>query len=275
MRRHEESIARVYPVHEVIRHAKAGPIHRKRQPRRGPTPLGHLGHERAVRKHIEVIIAARCPGVDVPDPHVFITDGLQHDRALPVPVLVHAGVCSGACAPLPVGAVQTANTSWQAPLSVATHDAPQVLQGRRPQVLVLVCAQNKGHQPIGCQGDRRLAQRDILVAAVHALPICKNTKGANKLLQRVGLWPAGGVWSLLPPGLSLDGVVDTGEDNTRHTEAPLEVLLIVHGLLPVQSKVMLAYAPHRIRKVATFVAAPAGDGAPVPAINARPQDAQM
>jgi len=70
----------------------------------------------------------------MPNPEIFIKNGLNHHGTLPVAILVHASERLRAVAPLSVAAVKGAHASGHPALSIARQNSLQFFSGGGTQI---------------------------------------------------------------------------------------------------------------------------------------------
>lgn len=256
MRRNKKRIAGVDAINKIIRSREDSPIHSVAQSRRWPPAPVDVHHQRAVRQHVQVVVAARGPSKNMPDPQVFVANGLQHNGALapPATLLVHALVLDRALRPPPVTAVQTADAARQAALRVSPHDVLEVLHGGGAQIEGLVLLQDKLNQAGHCFVSGSLAELGVVIRAVRRRPVGQHTQRGHQLLQRMCLELPGRVGSLTPPGLVLQVFIDAHKQRSWHAEPSLEVGLVVGRRATIHAEVLPPNGVHRLLELSRLVA---------------------
>ena len=171
----------------IIQQCASITVDREREVGGRPFASHDVHVQRGFVQRVNIIQTPRCPRKNMVNPQVPITDGLQYDRSLPVPVLRRTHPALGAPRPLAVRAVKGPLTPRHAPQRAASKDPFKFsLDGGapvdRPKLVDDVLNQQLCRL-VDC-GSRQPHER---VATVWALPVREHTEGSDHLLQRVGL----------------------------------------------------------------------------------------
>jgi len=138
----------------------------------------------------------------VPNPDVVVAHRLQDNQPLALPALVLYRRRLRAAVPLPVAAVEAADTAGQAPVLVERQDARDVLVRRRAQVGRLVLVDGELDEALDGGIGGRLRKPDVLIGAVRRLAVAKNAQRGDDPPKRMLLGSPGGVDALAENGSS-------------------------------------------------------------------------